>query len=107
MSNHDRSNHDRRIMSENPGVYIAMKSAVLVTTKGYRVLVTTIESQNAFAPSLRFAYVSRDSQNTHDQITSDRKSKFNHTRDQIVNCAFHSFLVEVQTNAGYVHVTYA
>ena len=29
MSNHDRSNHDRRIMSENPGVYIAMKSAVL------------------------------------------------------------------------------
>ena len=28
MSNHDRSNHDRRIMSENPGVYIAMKSAV-------------------------------------------------------------------------------
>ena len=44
-------------MSENPGVYIAMKSAVLVTTKGYRVLVTTIESQNAFAPSLRFAYV--------------------------------------------------
>ena len=40
-------------MSENPGVYIAMTSAVLVTTKGYRVLVTTIESQNAFAPSLR------------------------------------------------------
>ena len=28
MSNHDRSNHDRRIMSENPGVYIAMKSVV-------------------------------------------------------------------------------
>ena len=94
-------------MSENPGVYIAMKSAVLVTTKGYRVLVTTIESQNAFAPSLRFAYVSRDSENTHDQITSDRKSKFNHTHDQIVNCAFHSFLVEVQMNAGYIHVTYA
>ena len=107
MSNHDRSTYDRRIMSENLVVYIAMKSAVLVTTKGYRVLVTTIESQNAFAPSLRFAYVSRDSENTHDQITSDRKSKFNHTHDQIVNCAFHSFLVEVQTNAGYIHVTYA
>ena len=28
VSNHHRSNHDRRIMSENPGVYIAMKSAV-------------------------------------------------------------------------------
>ena len=29
MSNHDGSNHDRRIISENPGVYIAMKSAVM------------------------------------------------------------------------------
>ena len=28
VSNHDWSNHDRRIMSENPSVYIAMKSAV-------------------------------------------------------------------------------
>ena len=26
------------------------------------------------------------------------------TRDQIVLCAFHSFLVEVQMNAGYIHV---
>ena len=33
MSNHDRSNHDRRIMSENPGVYIAMKSAVRVLAR--------------------------------------------------------------------------
>ena len=24
--------------------------------------------------------------------------------DQIVFCAFHPFLVEVQTNAGYIHV---
>ena len=29
VSNHDRSNRDRRIMTENPGVYIAMKSAVI------------------------------------------------------------------------------
>ena len=29
MSNHDPPNHDRRIMSENPGVYMAMKSAVI------------------------------------------------------------------------------
>ena len=28
------------------------------------------------------------------------------TRDQIVLCAFHSFLVEVQVNAGYIHVQY-
>ena len=28
------------------------------------------------------------------------------TRDQIVLCAFHSFLVEVQMNAGYMYVQY-
>ena len=28
-------------------------------------------------------------------------------RDQISFCAFHSFIVEVQTNAGYVHATHA
>ena len=26
-------------------------------------------------------------------------------RDQIVFCAFHTFLVEVQMNAGYIHAT--
>ena len=28
-------------------------------------------------------------------------------RDQITFCAFHSFLVEVQTNTGYIHATHA
>ena len=28
-------------------------------------------------------------------------------RDQIAFCAFHSFLVEAQTNAGYIHATHA
>ena len=28
-------------------------------------------------------------------------------RDQIAFCAFHSFLVEVETNAGYMHTTHA
>ena len=28
-------------------------------------------------------------------------------RDQIALCATHSFLVEVQTNAGFIHVTHA
>ena len=38
-SNHDRLNHDRPIMSENPGVYIAMKSAVTLTeTETFTVL---------------------------------------------------------------------
>ena len=38
-SNHDRLNHDRPIMSENRGVYIAMKSAVTLTeTETFTVL---------------------------------------------------------------------
>ena len=55
----------------------------------------TIEGQYAFAPSLcglRKFHVT-GSQNTRDQIASDRKSKRAY---QIVFCAFHSFLVEVQ-----------
>ena len=28
-------------------------------------------------------------------------------RDQTAFCVFHSFLVEVQTNAGYIHATHA
>ena len=28
-------------------------------------------------------------------------------RDQIAFCTFHLFLVEVQTNAGYIHATHA
>ena len=45
-----------------------------------------------------------DSQNTRDQITRDRMSK---GECQIAFCLFHSFLVEVQTNAGYIHATHA
>ena len=40
-----------------------------------------------------------DSQNTRDQITSD-------ARDQNAFCALHSFLVEVQMNAGCIHATH-
>ena len=29
------------------------------------------------------------------------------TRDQIAFGAFHSFVMEVQTNAGYIHATHA
>ena len=48
----------------------------------------------------------RDSQNTRVQITSDlRKSK--RACDKIALCAFHSLLVEVQTNAGYIHAVHA
>ena len=38
-----------------------------------------------------------------DQITSDRKFK---RHDQIALGAFQSFLVEVRTNAGYIHATH-
>ena len=47
----------------------------LVITRGYRVWATMIEGQNAWAPLLSFAVSSSDSQNTRDQITSDRRSK--------------------------------
>ena len=51
MSNHDRSNHDRRIMSENPGVYIAMKSAVMVKVDlyGYPALTSILQGLNEHA----------------------------------------------------------
>ena len=43
-----------------------------------------------------------NSQNTRDQITSASNA-----RDQIELGAFLSFLVGVQMNAGYIHVTHA
>ena len=46
----------------------------------------------------------RVSQNMRDQITSDSQSI---VRDQTAFSAFHSSLMEVQTNAGYIHVTHA
>ena len=58
----------------------------LVITKGYGVRATTFESQNAFV-----------------QITSDRRYKQTWSK---AFCAFHTFLVEVQTNASYVHATH-
>ena len=45
-----------------------------------------------------------DGQNTHDQISSDQGANVS---DQIAFCAFHSFLVEVQMNTGYIHATHA
>ena len=45
-----------------------------------------------------------DGQNTHDQISSDQGAN---ASNQIAFCAFHSFLLEVQTNAGYIHATHA
>ena len=45
-----------------------------------------------------------DDQNTHDQIQGIEGPNMH---DQIVLCVFHSFLVEVQANAVYIHATHA
>ena len=49
MSNHDRSNHDRRIMSENPGVYIAMKSAVKIKVekRAEKLIAQDVETRDS------------------------------------------------------------
>ena len=49
----------------------------------------------ALAPTLCFAYISEQKR---DQITNEKSSK----RDQIAFYVFHSFLVDVQTNAGHI-----
>ena len=43
-------------------------------------------------------------QNTQHLIT---RVEGQNMRDQIASCAFHSFLVEAQMNAGHIHVTHA
>ena len=71
----------------------AVLATVLVITKDYRVRAATIESKLLLLrhhASRRFHVT--DVQNMHDQIAF---------------CAFHSFLVEVQMNAGYRHATHA
>ena len=66
---------------------------MMMITKGYGVRAKTIEDQKFHVT---------DGQNTRDQIRvmRFRVIKGPKARDQIAFCAFHSFLVEVQTNAG-------
>ena len=61
--------------------------------------------QNAFEPALCFAQVSRDMVKT--RLIRLRMIEGRNARDQSAFCAFHTFLVEVQTNAGYIHATHA
>ena len=63
-------------------------------------------SKRSVAPTLCFAYVSVDRWSKHARIRL-RGVAGRNARDQIAFCAFHPFLVEVQTNAGYIHVTHA
>ena len=68
---------------------------------------TTIEGQNAFALALRKFHVT-DGQNVRDQIRVIRLRVIEgpNSRDQSAFCAFHTFLVEVQTNDAYIHASH-
>ena len=79
-------------------------SFLLVITKGQGVWATMIRGPNAFAPTLCFApkFHLTDGQNTRGSHYEGQKAEMH---DQIMFCAFHSFLVEVQKNAGYIHCT--
>ena len=66
----------------------------------------TIEGQNAFAPTLYFAYVSSDRWSK-TRVTRLRVIEGPNAHDQIAVYTFHSFLTEVQTNAGYINATHA
>ena len=62
---------------------------------------TTIEGQNAFAPALCLVRFTRQMMKT--RVIRLRVIEGPNARDQITFCAFHLFLVEVQTKADFVH----
>ena len=66
---------------------------------------TTIEGQNSFAPTLCLSMFHVTDGQT--RVIRLRVIEVPNARDQIALCTFHSFLVEVQTNAGYIHVRHA
>ena len=105
FSRHSRSSSLSRSASKEVKKKIII--IILVVTKGYRVWATTMEGQNIFAPTLCFRkFHVIDGQNMRFTIRLWVIESPN-ASDQIAFCAFHSFLVEVQMNAGYIHVTHA
>ena len=72
---------------------------------------TAIEGQNAVAPIQRCALrkLPRKFHVTDGQTRVIRLRVIEglNARDQITLCAFHSFLLEVQTNADCIHATHA
>jgi len=74
----------------------------LVITKGYgvRMRATTMEGQNAFAPTLCVSFTWQIAKT---RLIRLRGVEGRNARDEIALCAFHSLLVEVQTKAGYIH----
>ena len=67
---------------------------------------TTIKGQNAFATWAELC-VSFTWQIVQTRVIRLQVIERLKARDQIVFCAFHSFLVEVQMNAGYIHTMHA
>ena len=68
---------------------------------------TTIEGQKAFTPSRTVLCVSFTRQMVKTRLIRLRVIEGPSARDQSALCAFHSFLVEVQMTAGYIHATHA
>jgi len=58
------------------------------------VQATTIEDQNAFAPSLCFGELEFHMTDVKTRVMRLRVIESPNAHDQIVSCAFHSFLVE-------------
>ena len=80
---------------------------VLVITKRYGVRATTIKVQNAFALTFDVLCVSFTLQMIKTRVIKLQGIEGPNACDQIAFYAFHSFLVEVQTNAGYIHARHA
>ena len=80
-----------------------------VITKAYGVQATTIEGQLkmllllccALCTPVSFTWRMVKTYSIRSQVVEGPNA-----RDQSASCAFHTFLVEVQTNAGYIHVTH-
>ena len=61
---------------------------------------TTVDGQNALAPKLQHKFHVIDSQMC---VIRLRVTEGSNAHDQTAFCAIYSFLVEVQTNAGFIN----
>ena len=89
----------------------ALVDILLVITKGYGVRATTIEGQNSwwkrFWTSAALCVSVMWQMAKKKRVIRLRVIEDRNARDQSAFCAFHTFLAEVQTNAGYIHGTHA
>ena len=83
------------------GVLYCVGILLVIITKDNGVRATTIEGQNVVL------CVGFTKQIVRTHVITLRGLEGRDARDQIAFCAFHSFLVEVQTDAGEIHATHA